>query len=403
MSGIWFIVAVLEPRWGRGISSRHGLHPSTATTVAALVAKSIEMSFVTVFISCLGQVLTRRALVRNAKGMTLAEMTMRNWVIQPGSLITHGETLPTAGMTVFGALALTATVAATFYTTASDAMVAPKLKYGGWESRILEGNVRSSYANTQYAKAICPGLVDSLGEDTSGESCMNVQFSGQSYRNLMNFMSVWSGIHDNGTGSTVDMIRRPPGTTLLFDNTTMVSSWIDTHNSNVTQLFEEYDGRIVNNVTMAMPHPGVYTAATSSHNGILQPDELAGVGEYSVRAAVVSPSINVLCVNMDREELEPLVYTEWPDALTNNTNVVDQVIGWPGWESEVPLWGNDDEGDEEYLNRTDVDDIFRWGPEYGRKPPVFQLVSFIPPQSSQNPLFLLPVKEEEEEEENKDS
>ena len=27
------------------------------------------------------------------------------------------------------------------------------------------------------------------------------------------------------------------------------------------------------------------------------------------------------------------------------------------------------------MNRTVVDDIFRWGPEYGRAPPVFQMVS----------------------------
>ena len=80
MSGIWFVVAVLQPRWGHGISSKHGLLPSNATLVAALLAKTIEMSFVTVFISCLGQILTRRSFIRKAGGMTLAEMTMRSMV-----------------------------------------------------------------------------------------------------------------------------------------------------------------------------------------------------------------------------------------------------------------------------------------------------------------------------------
>ena len=378
MSGIWFVVAIVQPRWGRGISSRDGLHPSTATTVAALVAKTIEMSFVTVFISCLGQVLTRRSFIRSprGRGMTLAEMTMRNWVIQPGSLITHYDTLPTAGMTICGALALTATVAATFYTTASDAMVAPKLKYGGWESRQLEGYIRSSYANAQYAQKNCaslPDLEDPLGAQPlpSEESCMAAQFSGQSYRNLMNFMTVWSGIYDNGTAASQDLASRPTGTTLLFDNTTMISSWIETGTSNVTALYEKHN-RIINNVSLAMPHPGVYGAATSAKNGILQPDELAGVGEYSVRAGVVSPSINVMCVNMDKSELAPLVYTEWGDhALTNDTAVPDQKIGWEGWQTQVPKYG--EEG--EYLNETEVDHIFRWGEKYGRRPPVFQLVS----------------------------
>lgn len=382
LSAIWFFVAIVQPRWGRGISSRHGLHPSTATTVTALVAKSIEMSFVTVFISFLGQLLTRRAITRSAKGMTLAEMTMRNWVIQPGSLITHSDTLPTAGLTVCGMLALTATVAATFYTTASDAMVAPKIKDGKWEPAVLEGYVRSSYANVAYASAQCASLSDEDEKEASG-SCMAVQFSGQSYRNLMNFMTSWSAIHDNATNASTDLRERPVGTTLLFDNTTMRASWIETHTSNVTQLAEEvFDGRIVNNVSMAMPHPGVYQAATNPHNGILQPDDLSGVGEYSIRAGVVSPTINVMCVNMDRDELAPLVYTRWEYA--NVTKVADTTVdtGHVGWDAEVPNHNNNE--DTGWLNRTKVDDIFRWGPDYKRRPPVFQMVRHITPLSRDN-------------------
>lgn len=401
LSGLWFVVAIIQPRWGRGISSRHGLQPSTATTIAALVAKSIEMSFVTVFVACLGQVLTRRALFRGAparkgstpnhthskgrstsytkgRGMTLAEMTMRNWVIQPGSLITHGETLHTAGLSLFGMLALTATLAATFYTTASDAMVAPKLKHGQWEARVLEGHVRASYANVQYASTQCPGLEDGAGTVLASGSCMAVQFSGQSYRNLINLMTSWSAIYDNGTAASQDLRLRPAGTTLLYDNTTMQASWIETGTSNVTRLAEEEDtpvsGRIVNNVTMAMPHPGVFKAATDAHNGILQPDDLAGVGEYSVRAGVVSPAINVMCVNMDEDELEPLVYTLWDDANVTETKH-GQTVGQPAWNEDVPRWNDED---TEYLNRTVVDDIFRWGPKYKRRPPIFQLVSLLP-------------------------
>ena len=374
LSAIWFIVAIVQPRWGRGISSRYGLHPSTATTITALVAKTIEMTFVTVFISFLGQLLTRRAIRRDTKGMTLAEMTMRNWVIQPGSLITHGETLPTAGFTVCGMLALTATVAATFYTTASDAMVAPKIKDGRWEPAVLEGHVRSSYANVGYAATQCASLTDAVATEAP-ISCMAVQFSGQSYRNLMNFMTSWSAIHDNATDAPTDLRERPAGTTLLFDNTTMHAAWIETHTSNVTQLAEEdvYGGRIINNVSMAMPHPGVYQAATAPHNGILQPDDLSGVGEYSIRAGVVSPTINVMCVNMDEDELAPLVYTKWKHANVTKVLDTDLDTGHPGWIDEVPIHKGEDGG--VWLNRTDVDHIFRWGPEYKRRPPVFQLVS----------------------------
>lgn len=369
MSGLWLVVAIMQPRWGHKIASNRPMTPSNGTLVAALIAKTIEMSFVTVFISCLGQVLTRRAIIRKAGGMTLAEMTMRNWVIQPGSLITHFETLPYAAVTLLGALSLTATVAAAFYTTASDAMVSPKLKYGSWEHRELTGYIKSSYANAKYVRETCPSLLDFSDKD-SDFSCMDVQFAGQSYRNLIGFLTTWTDINQNGTSRETNLAHRPPGTTLLYDNTTLISSWIETEHSNVTAHFEEH-GRIINNVTLAVPHPGVYAAATNQKNGILQPEDLAGVGEYSIRAGVVSPTVNVLCVNMAKGELAPLVYTEWPDALNNDTVVVGQKRGWQGWETEVP--GPIVNGKPYWGNRTVVDDIFKWGPKYERRPPVFQL------------------------------
>ncbi|KAF5027490.1 hypothetical protein F66182_415 [Fusarium sp. NRRL 66182] len=373
-SGLWLVVAIIQPRWGYKIASGGGLTPSTATTVCALLAKTIEMSFVTVFISFLGQVLTRRAFIRKSQGMTLAEMTMRNWVIQPGSLITHFETLPSSSLTLLGMLSLTATFAASFYTTASDAMVAPKLKYGSWDSRELSGYVRSSYANAQYVSSDCAYLFDLDDDIHAAESCMNVQFSGQSYRNLLNYMTLWTSISSNGTEMPADLKQRPGGTTLLFDNTTMYSSWIETEHSDVAAQYEE-TGRIINNVTLALPHPGLYAAATLEDNEILQPDDLAGVGEYSIRAGVVSPSVNVMCVDVSKRDLAPLVYTEWPNAKVNGTDIPGQTKGWAGWTGEIPqpLRRNED---PYYLNRTVVDDIFRWGPEYERRPPVFQMYPF---------------------------
>ncbi|CCT69324.1 uncharacterized protein FFUJ_07978 [Fusarium fujikuroi IMI 58289] len=373
-SGIWLVTAILQPRWGHKIASGASLSPSTATTLAALLAKTIEMSFVTVFVSCLGQVLTRRAFIRKAHGMSLAEMTMRNWVIQPGSLITHFETLPSSSLTLLGMLSLTATIAAAFYTTASDAMVSPKLKSGSWEHKELVGYVRASYANAAYVREDCPYLFNITEDIHAAESCMNVQFSGQSYRNLLNYMNMWTNLNQNGTEISSDLKKRPGGTTLLHDNTTMYSSWIETEHGDVEAHFEE-TGRIINNVTLALPHPGVYGASKLKVNGILQPDDLAGVGEYTVRAGVVSPSVNVLCVDMDKKELAPLVYTTWPNAKVNDTDIPGQKTGWSGWTGEVPQ-PLDGKNKDYYLNRTDVDDIFRWGPKYERRPPVFQMYPF---------------------------
>lgn len=189
------------------------------------------------------------------------------------------------------------------------------------------------------------------------------------YRNFITFLNTWDQINAAGTGVGDDIRGRPVGTTLLHDNITMTSAWIETENSNMTKLFEKYS-RIINNVTLAMPHPGVYAAATEPVNGILQPDDLSDVGEYAIKASVVSPSVNVMCVNMNEEELAPLVYTAWENAITNETGVGTQTKGHDGWEEDVPGMAED-----EWLNKTVVDDIFQWGEKYKRRPPVFQLVS----------------------------
>ncbi|KAJ8114084.1 hypothetical protein ONZ43_g4994 [Nemania bipapillata] len=190
LSGLWFVVSIFQPRYGRTISTGNGwqISPATATLLSTLIAKTIELSFVTVFVAVLGQVLTRRAFSKFSRGVTLAEMTMRNWVIQPGSLITHWEGIPIAAPTFLGALTLTSALCSLLYTTASDAMVSPKLSHQDWAVSNLKGLVHASYANPNYVKASCQTPLTGIDVNSSGESCLNVLYSGQSYHSLVAFM-----------------------------------------------------------------------------------------------------------------------------------------------------------------------------------------------------------------------
>lgn len=62
---------------------------------------------------------------------------------------------------------------------------------------------------------------------------------------------------------------------MLYDNTTIKGSWINlVDDQNMTILSQKYN-RIVNNITMAMPHPGVLQAAGDRINNILQPQDLS--------------------------------------------------------------------------------------------------------------------------------
>jgi hypothetical protein len=188
-------------------------------------------------------------------------------------------------------------------------------------------------------------------------------------------MQSWAAINENGTGESINILDRPQAVAMLYDNTTVQGNWVMANSSNMTASYDQFS-RVVNNVTMSMPHAGVYAAALDPKNNIMQPSELDGVGGYSIRASVVSPAVNVLCVNMAIDELAPLVYTKWPNAnLTNSTQIPGQLIPVDpiGWTNDIPTMGSNGT----WLNSTVVDDIFGWGEKYERRPPVFEMVSML--------------------------
>ncbi|WAO87626.1 Hypothetical protein NCS54_00494200 [Fusarium falciforme] len=166
LSGLWLVVAIIQPRWGFMISTTNGLSPSNAATLTALLGKTIEVASITVFITCIGQALTHRAAAEKSAGITLADITIRNWVIQPGFIFTHYQTLLVAGRTLFGTLVLLALVATILYTTASEALLSPKLKYGEWETQELTAGVHSYYGNYVDAGVRCTHESDLIQKAT---------------------------------------------------------------------------------------------------------------------------------------------------------------------------------------------------------------------------------------------
>jgi hypothetical protein len=121
-SATFLIIALRAPRWGHAIRSTGGMPPSTANVLTQLFAKLTELAFVACFVTFLGQVLSRRAISKAAKGVTLAEMNMRSWIMQPGTIVTHYDTVRFAALTFLGALSLTAAIMAMLYTTATQAL-----------------------------------------------------------------------------------------------------------------------------------------------------------------------------------------------------------------------------------------------------------------------------------------
>ncbi|KAI4625842.1 hypothetical protein J4E80_002975 [Alternaria sp. BMP 0032] len=258
------------------------------------------------------------------------------------TLITHWETAKYAGLSFLGILSLLSAVLATLYSSAAAATVQPMLRDGNWDNGlVLAGRVKSDFANINYLKEMCQTPIRT-DKNAQGETCLQMEHAGQGYHNFQRYLSDWDLSARNGNGTSVQKLR-PQGFGLLYENTTVTGQWIDIVNTTETS---QKHGRVINNVTMAMPHSGVFAAARDQRNGILQPEELNSEGTYSLRASVPSPVLNVLCVNMNKTELEPIVYAAWPNddevdllswgnvpgirdnATTTNKTVVDDIFGW---------------------------------------------------------------------------
>ena len=220
----------------------------------------------------------------------------------------------------------------------------------------LVSNVYTQFSAPEYVKSRCRIPV-TISEDPSykGNTCLQIEHVGMAYHNYEQYISNWGQMSDNNISASENLIERPPPIGNLYDNTSVTGSWIDI--SDTSELSAKYN-RMVINVTAALPHSGVINAAHDPRNKIQQPQSTTGEGKYVISAGVASPAINVLCVGVGGDEIEPLIYNKWPNNKFNPTTWVN------GFHNELPQYPS-------WLNRTVVDDLFKWGPDYGERPPIF--------------------------------
>lgn len=111
------------------------------------------------------------------------------------------------------------------------------------------------------------------------------------YHNYQQYLIQWTSNIDSGNGSD-SLMERPRPIGMLYDNTTVQGSWI--HEQNITTLSQNYTSRIINNISMAMPHAGVFTAARDPLNDIIQPQDLNVSMRGSLYLHLSSLSLRVL-------------------------------------------------------------------------------------------------------------
>lgn len=207
-SGAWLLIAIKNQKYGSTVSAKSKLPITTASVIYAAFAKSIELSFVTVFVAFVGQTLSKRALFQ-PKGVTIAEMSMRLWVMQPGTMFSHWESVRYAAATRLGVVSLLVALMAMLYTTASDALVTPVLKFGETESRIMYGKVSTQFANKDYIENHCNTPIQQTADpDNYGMTCIQIEHSGQAYHNYMQYLTNWKD-DINSRNVSDSLIQRP--------------------------------------------------------------------------------------------------------------------------------------------------------------------------------------------------
>ncbi|KAF2762304.1 hypothetical protein EJ05DRAFT_421819, partial [Pseudovirgaria hyperparasitica] len=374
LSGLFLVIAVCGPTYP-WINSKSKLNPNGAIILVSVLAKTIELSFATAFVAFLGQALSRRAFnKKNGWGITIAEMNMRTWIMQPGVLFTHWETVWYAGCSVLGVLSLVAAVMATLYTSAATALVQPQLKFNKWGPQALQNPILTGFGNAVHVASQCrtPQLNDlgdpsnpadnntysnSTGLKQAHLSCLQIEYAAQSYQNYIQYFGLWTAPDLN---ATQDMKTRPRGIALWENQTEVTGSWIDV--KTVEESSKEFNlDRVIHQVHLAMPHVGVMSAAVNASNGILQPSDLDGQGVYSLRASVVSPVVHVTCVNLYREDLEPIIYESWETGDPEQQSLI--IDNWNAGSFETISGGL-----QAPSNETMMDDLFGWSGNVHSRP-----------------------------------
>jgi hypothetical protein len=360
MSGLFVFWAITGPSW-KMVRTNGRYTPSQATLITAAVAKTVELSFVSVIIFLLGQQLARKAhSTQRRSGVTLAELNMRSWLLQPFTLVSRWQSVRYAGITALGLISIISALFAMLYTPAAAVLVQPQLKFGDWKETFMQGRVRTSFGNAQYIKASCytpvPVEVDPAEH---ANTCAHIQHAAMAYKNYFTYLGMWSTGLEAPSASPY---ARPNGTALFSNDTTVIAPWVGNRLDHTAAFTDDNTGIIVNNVSIAFPHAGVVTAARDPSNNISQPEDFDGVGRYTIDASVVSPVLHSLCATVSEEQIAPLVFSTW--------DMTEEPLNQTTWPAQLKF---SESRPSPYLGGTELDDIFKWGEKYGDYawPPVF--------------------------------
>jgi hypothetical protein len=127
-SGLYVVIAFWRPEWPQ-IRTEGPITPTSSKIASSLIEKLIGLTFGSTCVLFLGQILTRRAKNPGSPhGVSLADMGIRNWIIDPGSMIAEAKGLPLRTKSGLACFIMTAVLASLLYGSATSAL-SEKLRF----------------------------------------------------------------------------------------------------------------------------------------------------------------------------------------------------------------------------------------------------------------------------------
>ena len=152
-------------------------------------------------------------------------------------------------------------------------VVQPQLRLPPWEHTVLAGEVAGDFSSTLQANTTCLTEWPDVGDTQwGGSTCLAVKWSSLCGSNFVSYMSAWDDdmARQNPPPWMSDKIsERLPIGAALDNNITVTTTWLGDHD---IEAASKKAGRIVNNITIAVPHRGVPSAARNTENDLLQPE-----------------------------------------------------------------------------------------------------------------------------------
>ncbi|CAN9264984.1 unnamed protein product [Alternaria alternata] len=202
----------------------------------------------------------------------------------------------------------------------------------------MVGAVKTDFANYYYVYGTQQNCqMPRPNEENAAASCPQLEYSGKGSYNLANFLANWNDVAEVDHNTTIGQKHRPAWIASPYADTKVVPQWIDIVD---TAEMSRKHKRVINNVSLALPHIGVVNAVRDQRNAMPQSATPDVTESFSLWASVPSPVLNVLCVDVNLMELRPIVYEAWPDSGTTELNVstvlprirndtvIDELFGW---------------------------------------------------------------------------